>query len=34
MFNSTRIGNGREWSVHGLEDFLEVKSIMGYNPAE
>ena len=27
-------GNGREWGVHGIEDFLEVKSIMGYNPAE
>ncbi len=23
-------GNGREWGVHGLEDFLEVKSVMGY----
>jgi len=22
-------GNGREWGVHGLEDFLEVKSLMG-----
>ena len=26
-------GNGREWGVAGIEDFLEVKSIMGYNPA-
>ena len=24
-----RSGNGREWGKHGLEDFLEVKAIMG-----
>lgn len=24
-------GNGREWSVWGLEDFLEVKGIVGYD---
>ena len=23
-------GNGREWGVYGLEEFLEVKAIMGY----
>jgi aldehyde dehydrogenase (NAD+) len=23
-------GNGREWGAHGIEDFLEVKSIYGY----
>jgi aldehyde dehydrogenase (NAD+) len=23
-------GNGREWGTHGLEEFLEVKSIFGY----
>ncbi|QCI13189.1 aldehyde dehydrogenase family protein [Pseudomonas putida] len=23
-------GNGREWGVHGLEEYLEVKSIFGY----
>jgi len=23
-------GNGREWGVAGLEEFLETKSIMGY----
>jgi aldehyde dehydrogenase (NAD+) len=23
-------GNGREWGGYGLEDFLEVKSVMGY----
>ncbi len=26
-------GNGREWSVAGLEDFLELKAIFGYAPA-
>ncbi|MEQ9451597.1 MAG: aldehyde dehydrogenase family protein [Pseudomonadales bacterium] len=26
-------GNGREWGAHGLEEFLEVKAIMGYNAA-
>jgi len=25
-------GNGREWGVFGLEDYLEVKSIMGWTP--
>ncbi len=25
-------GNGREWGRFGLEDFLEVKAMMGYNP--
>jgi len=24
-------GNGREWGAYGLEEFLEVKAIMGYN---
>ena len=23
-------GNGREWGRFGLEDFLEVKAVMGY----
>jgi aldehyde dehydrogenase (NAD+) len=27
-------GNGREWSVAGLEEFLELKAIFGYTPAE
>ena len=22
-------GNGREWGTHGLEEFLEVKAILG-----
>jgi aldehyde dehydrogenase (NAD+) len=26
-------GNGREWGIFGLEEFLEVKAIMGYNAA-
>jgi aldehyde dehydrogenase (NAD+) len=26
-------GNGREWGVFGMEDFLEVKAIMGYAAA-
>ena len=26
-------GNGREWGKYGLEEFLEVKAIMGYNAA-
>ena len=25
-------GNGREWGVFGLEDYLEVKSVMGWEP--
>ncbi len=25
-------GNGREWGVHGLEEYLEVKSVFGYCP--
>jgi len=25
-------GNGREWGRYGLEDFLEVKAMFGYNP--
>lgn len=24
-------GNGREWGIYGLEEFLEVKSIIGFN---
>jgi len=26
-------GNGREWGKYGLEEFLEIKAIMGYNAA-
>ncbi|MEM7098211.1 MAG: aldehyde dehydrogenase family protein [Pseudomonadota bacterium] len=26
-------GNGREWGLHGFEEFLEVKAILGYNAA-
>jgi aldehyde dehydrogenase (NAD+) len=26
-------GNGREWGDHGLEEFLEVKAVLGYNAA-
>ncbi len=25
-------GNGREWGRFGLEDFLEVKAVMGWEP--
>jgi aldehyde dehydrogenase (NAD+) len=25
-------GNGREWGDYGLEEFLEVKAVMGYGP--
>jgi aldehyde dehydrogenase (NAD+) len=27
-------GNGREWGAHGIEEFLEVKSIYGYEEKE
>ena len=27
-------GNGREWGEHGFEEYLEVKSIVGYDPAK
>ena len=23
-------GNGREWGAHGLDEYLEVKSVFGY----
>jgi aldehyde dehydrogenase (NAD+) len=26
-------GNGREWGQHGLEEYLEIKSVMGWNAA-
>ncbi len=26
-------GNGREWGAHGLEEFLEIKSVFGYDLA-
>jgi aldehyde dehydrogenase (NAD+) len=26
-------GNGREWGVFGLEDYLEIKAVMGYGAA-
>jgi aldehyde dehydrogenase (NAD+) len=28
-----RSGNGREWGEFGLDEFLEVKAVMGYNAA-
>ena len=27
-------GNGREYAEYGLEDFLEIKGIVGYEAAE
>ena len=27
-------GNGREWGQAGLEEFLELKAILGYAPAK
>ena len=27
-------GNGREWGLLGLEEYLEAKAVMGYTPAE
>jgi len=27
-------GNGREWSVAGLEEFLELKAVFGYSPLQ
>lgn len=27
-------GNGREWGEFGFEEFLEIKAVLGYNPAE
>jgi aldehyde dehydrogenase (NAD+) len=26
-------GNGREWGIFGFQEFLEVKAVMGYEPA-
>ena len=26
-------GNGREWGEFGLEEFLEVKAVLGWEPA-
>jgi hypothetical protein len=26
-------GNGREWGAHGMDEFLEVKSVYGYDMA-
>ena len=27
-------GNGREWGEWGLADFLEIKSVYGWEPAK
>ncbi len=27
-------GNGREWGVAGLEEYLETKSLIGYSESE
>jgi acyl-CoA reductase-like NAD-dependent aldehyde dehydrogenase len=26
-------GNGREWGQHGIEEYLEIKAVMGWNAA-
>jgi aldehyde dehydrogenase (NAD+) len=26
-------GNGREWGIHGLEEYLETKAMLGFNPS-
>jgi acyl-CoA reductase-like NAD-dependent aldehyde dehydrogenase len=26
-------GNGREWGQHGIEEYLEIKAVMGWNSA-
>jgi aldehyde dehydrogenase (NAD+) len=26
-------GNGREWGAHGMQEFLEIKSVCGYQVA-
>ena len=26
-------GNGREWGLHGLKEFTEIKAVMGYGEA-
>ena len=26
-------GNGREWGKYGFEEFLEIKAVLGYQPA-
>ncbi|MEO7248249.1 MAG: aldehyde dehydrogenase family protein, partial [Novosphingobium sp.] len=28
-----RSGNGREWGEHGFAEYLEVKAVVGWNPA-
>ena len=25
-------GNGREWGPHGIDEYLEVKSVYGFEP--
>ena len=27
-------GNGREWGEHGFQEYLEIKAILGYEPAQ
>ena len=33
LLYTSQSGNGREWGKYGLEEYLEVKAVAGYNAA-
>ena len=33
-FIAVNPGNGREWGESGLQEFLELRAIIGYKPVE